>query len=70
MGIVKHNPVQHLCLCEQLSCDSRQSSNNLCGSLLFYIQTLRETFDNYGIVLVYGYHITWVSEQLESVKIF
>lgn len=70
MGIVKHDPVQHLCLCEKLSCDSRQSSSNLSGSLPFYVQTLTETSDNYRIVLVYRYHITWVSGQLESVKLF
>lgn len=36
----------------------------------FYVQTLTETSDNYRIVLVYRYHITWVSGQLESVKLF
>lgn len=69
---MKHGLVQHLCLYEQLSCDSRgtqQNCNNLCGSLPFYVQSLRETFDSNGIVLVYRYRITWVSGQLESVKL-
>lgn len=63
MGIVKCNCNQPLYL--MLPKSHRQS---LLGSLLFYVRTLKETLDSYGIVLGSMEHVTWVSEQLVSVE--
>lgn len=73
MGIVKCNSVQHLCLWAVLLWFQSHigKAATIPGALLpFYVQTLKETLDNYGMVLGHMYHITWVSGQLVSVQVY